>query len=1272
MKISKIWILPILFLFGRHLIGQTLNEGFENTFPPSDWTILNYGDNNTFEEYSSISGSHSGSKTAKIQYSTSAHDDWIITPKLSVGNATDSIHFWAKNHSPSFLEEFHVKVSTSGQDTASFTQNLAINQSPSNTWQKYSFALNSFVGQDIYVAIQAISTNEYALYLDDFSGPNLFQPTCSKVDSISINTITSETATILWPDVLGAQNYLCQVFEQGNSPSNSIPVFETSGSITSVQATGLAASTLYDVYIKTICSASDSSEYKWKSFETICAPYSTLEETFETVNSEGLPNCWFAINNASSSYGSVKAVTYTNPAFGAKHLRLYNGSSSIAKQFAITPSLPDLANGTHRLRFMAKNGANEKLVIGTFSNPDNETTFTPIDTISLTNSEMEYTVNFNTNYSDQHIGFHLLATSSYQKIFIDELFWEPIPSCVQPSVINLLSATTSELNVNWDNFSGASDFIVEYGLNDFILGSGSSINSISSEATLTALLAGTTYDVYVKAVCSSSDSSVWSNTFTFTTLCEASSDIQENFETTAINTLPNCWNSIVNSSTGSPYIKTVNTGSPANGSQQVILYNSSAGSQVDLLLVAPVLNSIGNKRIKFYARGGGQMKIGSISNPNDLTSFSVLDSVDIVTVHNEYEFIINPSVSGQYLAFKSEPTTSYTYTYLDSIRITELPTCIEPNNVISTTVSQTEVELSWSTIGSENQWIIEYGSVGFTQGNGQSIVTSSNPSIIGGLTYGDTVQFYVRGICSITDTSAYSSGITQILECAPETSAFSEDFSTFLPNCWSIAKGELNTNSILESVSGTGSWDWKEDGYLNNGSTGAARLNIYGTGSKHWLISPSIELENAHTKKIEFKTGLTDFNNGNAPESGNFGNDDFVKVVISLDNGLTWSEDNTLIVFDTNNAPSHTGELITIDLSGYTGVVKIGFYGESTVSNEDNDFFIDDFSLIENSSSNNVDLGIESILVNSIYCLNEVISPVVEIKNHGEILVSTFEIEVELTGPSSSSNSLIYTQDLGIDSTISIPLNNYSGLLAGTYDLTVQVSTLNDTTSTNNSQTISFTIESAEIITLNNDLTICEGDSVQLMATGSNNFMWNGNIANETFVFPGSTTEYTVVSTSLNGCEQEHSFTITVEPLPNFAIQFDNNILSTDPSFISYSWMLNGVEVSTLASFTPIENGIYSLDVVNANGCKSSAEYAVSGLSVNEISDGLHIYPNPVTDEINVNLLDGTAIMIWSTGGKLIKEEQVLNGKINLWSLDSGVYFIQVKDRSTFFKISKL
>ncbi len=41
------------------------------------------------------------------------------------------------------------------------------------------------------------------------------------------------------------------------------------------------------------------------------------------------------------------------------------------------------------------------------------------------------------------------------------------------------------------------------------------------------------------------------------------------------------------------------------------------------------------------------------------------------------------------------------------------------------------------------------------------------------------------------------------------------------------------------------------------------------------------------------------------------------------------------------NNISNTGETIILDLSSYSGIVRIGFYGESTVTNADNDLFVD-------------------------------------------------------------------------------------------------------------------------------------------------------------------------------------------------------------------------------------------------------------------------------------------------------------------------------------------
>ncbi|MGC9362051.1 MAG: T9SS type A sorting domain-containing protein, partial [Candidatus Syntrophosphaera sp.] len=135
-------------------------------------------------------------------------------------------------------------------------------------------------------------------------------------------------------------------------------------------------------------------------------------------------------------------------------------------------------------------------------------------------------------------------------------------------------------------------------------------------------------------------------------------------------------------------------------------------------------------------------------------------------------------------------------------------------------------------------------------------------------------------------------------------------------------------------------------------------INIYGTNRKGWLVTPPIDLGTAKTDyALEFDIALTDYYNAAPPDdpNGYSGVDDKFAVIISLDGGLSWTTANILAMWDNDPATDtfvyndvpHTGQHITIPLSGFSGLVKIAFYGESTVSNADNDFFVDNVMIDE-------------------------------------------------------------------------------------------------------------------------------------------------------------------------------------------------------------------------------------------------------------------------------------------------------------------------------------
>jgi hypothetical protein len=184
-------------LFGNPgiITRAPLSEGFEGGAIPANWTKYdNDGDGYEWEAYSTTSA-HTGSYVARVHYNSSGCDDWLITPKLTVASG-DTLKFWAKSYSSSFLEDFEVLLSTTGTATGDFTVQLDDVASTPYDWTEYKYDLSTYDGQDIYIAVRCVSVDEYYLYVDDFSGPEVWVPAGP---AIAFNTTDLEFGTVTIP-----------------------------------------------------------------------------------------------------------------------------------------------------------------------------------------------------------------------------------------------------------------------------------------------------------------------------------------------------------------------------------------------------------------------------------------------------------------------------------------------------------------------------------------------------------------------------------------------------------------------------------------------------------------------------------------------------------------------------------------------------------------------------------------------------------------------------------------------------------------------------------------------------------------------------------------------------------------------------------------------------------------------------------------------------------------------------------------------------------------
>jgi hypothetical protein len=98
------------------------------------------------------------------------NNDWMITPQITLGASGNTFSFWAKSLTDDFgLEKLKVAVSTTGNtNPGDFT--VISGDEPvgvPTAWTQYTYSLDAYAGQPVYIAINYISEDTYVLKVDD-------------------------------------------------------------------------------------------------------------------------------------------------------------------------------------------------------------------------------------------------------------------------------------------------------------------------------------------------------------------------------------------------------------------------------------------------------------------------------------------------------------------------------------------------------------------------------------------------------------------------------------------------------------------------------------------------------------------------------------------------------------------------------------------------------------------------------------------------------------------------------------------------------------------------------------------------------------------------------------------------------------------------------------------------------------------------------------------------------------------------------------------------
>jgi hypothetical protein len=490
--------------------------------------------------------------------------------------------------------------------------------------------------------------------------------------------------------------------------------------------------------------------------ETFCLPYSMpLFEDFNSTPSGAIPECWKAITDPATRIEVNDGV-----------LEFFSGNNTLPTMIFVSPELiPDINNLS--IRFNANLPLRGRwevgLTIGVMDNPTDPGSFTPLQNIApgfnwTTHKYYFHQYNGNAKHIaiKAHFNFPAFVVMAIDNVLIDYL-----PSCIEPTNLEAgnIGHTTAELG--WTPGHLENEWQIVYGPRNFNPDTeGIIIGEIFTPLySLDQLSAGTQYDVYVRAYCGVGDVSEWDGPVSIETLCEPiPAPIFEDFDSTPVDELPLCWAAIIGEYPEYRMVQT--TDSESNSGSHSLLMSYWYLSDQGIYLVSPPLyDDISDLYVKFFAKQSGMntpLQLGTMGSPSDASTFNHLQTIYITNSWQQYTFSLDTYAgSDAYIAFKID---NYASIYLDDILIDLISPCPRPTNLMVPGTTATTAQLAWFPGGDETMWDMIYGPPGFLFDGGGELISSiaSNTYVLGGLSAGNTYQYYVRASCGSGIYSSWS------------------------------------------------------------------------------------------------------------------------------------------------------------------------------------------------------------------------------------------------------------------------------------------------------------------------------------------------------------------------------------------------------------------------------------------------------------------------------------------------------------------------------------
>jgi hypothetical protein len=711
-----------------------------------------------------------------------------------------------------------------------------------------------------------------------------FVVSCNAPNSLVNTNVGSTTADFSWVEnAIQPQNgyeYYNTTSTTPPSPTET-PTGTTANGVTTLSLSSLTSATTYYFWVRGNCGASDKSIWVGPLiYTTTCVPYlAPFNENFDglalVTPYTDLPNCWepqtgpdyWDVTNDILNAGNTYSPDVGDHTTGSSNYMWIDSSSDITANEMVSP-LIDLSNLTAPyvgFWYLSQN-TNNSILHSIALDVWDGTSWLNIVTQSSNfptwvqvAGAVPSTVPTITKFRIHAIANPSGTTSDYfyNDLGVDDFFVIETPPCPLPNNQTVSNVTATEAVLGWTENGSATTWNIEYGVQGFTPGTGSTIVSgvTSNPYTLTSLMPATAYEYYVQSDCGATNGvSTWTGPFAFITECVEVDNFVENFDTTPTGSgnLPICWSKV-----GTSNNVYVNTGSNAPMSPANRLYMNISTTTTAFAVMPPVSNLQANThrlRFKTYCTSANKvLSVGYFTTPGDETTYVEIEPFQLpsTALSSTQEFTVVPMnipVGVNQLVFNLVAGATTT-AYIDDVKWEVNSSCVEPSDLTASAITNNGATLGWTNGGPETMWDIEYGLSGFALGSGTMVNgITTNPHILSGLTSNTEYEFYVRGVCTGPENSSWSGPFLFKTQC-DEVTEFTEDFEGYatgtanpLPDCW----GEVNI--------GTG------NSYITTGANApmspSNRLYMTANGAtptETCAVLPPVSNLQANTHRLKFK-----------------------------------------------------------------------------------------------------------------------------------------------------------------------------------------------------------------------------------------------------------------------------------------------------------------------------------------------------------------------------------------------------------------------------------